>query len=110
MQQQSPFYLMKNLQAQLQGKLASVDVLALPSEQRQVLGGLKRLLAEVRLDIRDYELSETRTEQLASAREGQTRLGELEKAILAASASGVFSAADVADYSARLAYIASHLR
>jgi hypothetical protein len=45
MQQESPFALMKNLQAQLQGKLAEVDVLALPGEQRQTLERLKRLLA-----------------------------------------------------------------
>jgi hypothetical protein len=70
---------------------------------------LKNDLIDARLDIRDYELSETREDQLRRARDANKRLERIRKSILAASEYNVFNAVDVAQLTAQLEQIIENL-
>lgn len=105
----SPFLLIKALETQLNGVLSALDVYELPAGERKVVTRLKNNLADARLDIRDYELSETRAEQLRKARDSKLRLEKVRKEILAASEYNVFNAVDVAQFTAQLEQIVDQL-
>jgi len=108
--QQSPFLLVKSLETQLRGVLSPMDIFSLPAAERRIVTSLKDEVVDARLDIRDYELSETRDEQLGKARDAKRRLEKIRKEILAASEYNVFGAADVAQLSAELEQIIENLR
>jgi hypothetical protein len=110
MEQQSPFSLVTQLHNGLRRQLADVDVLSLPATQRRLAELLKRQSADARLDVRDYELSETREEQLKNAKAAKDRLDQLRKNILEMSNFGLFSAVDVAGLSGLIDSIAEHMR
>lgn len=99
-EQQSPFVLIKAFETQLGSVLSVLDIPSLPKVEQRLITGLKREIVDARLDVRDYELSETRDEQLKNAREAKKRLQRINKDILAASEYNVFSAVDVAQLSA----------
>jgi hypothetical protein len=105
----SPFLLIKFLQTQVLGMLRQFDMFDFEVDQRKLLVGIKQELADARLDIRDYELSETRAEQLGKAKAAKELLEEIRKHILTASEYNVFSAVDVAQLSAQLENIMSRL-
>lgn len=92
----SPYLLTKQLETHLSGALSGIDVYALELAPRKVVTDLRRRITDARLDTRDYELSETREEQLKHARAAKKRLGVVRKDILAASEYNMFSAIDVA--------------
>lgn len=71
---------------------------------------MRQLMADARLDARDYELSETRAEQLENAITTKNRLEKLRLLILRSSERDVFSAIDVAQISAQLDEIVDQLR
>ena len=102
---ESPFLLTKALETQLNGVLSSLDVFELPAAERKLVDRLRRDITDARLDTRDYELSETRDEQLRKAADAKKRLERLRREILAASEYNVFSAVDVAQLSAQLEQI-----
>lgn len=106
---ESPFLLMQELEKRLKGQLAALDVYSLPDEERKLVTGLRRELTDARLDIRDYELSETREAQLACAKIAQRRLNHIQKSILESSEYNVFGAADVAHLTAQLEYISGRI-
>jgi hypothetical protein len=108
MEHASPFLAMQRVEGQVKTLLRGVDADLLASDEKKTLAGLRRLMTDVRLDIRDYELSETRDEQIKCRQAAKKRLGELQKAILAVSAA--FSPADVAQVSARLEQIEGWLQ
>jgi hypothetical protein len=108
MEQASPFLAMQRVEGQLKTLLRRVDTDVLEPSERKEFAGLRRLMTDVRLDIRDYELSETRDEQIKCRQAAKKRLGELQKAILAVSVA--FSPADVAQVSARLEQIEGWLQ
>jgi hypothetical protein len=105
----SPLALIKQLETQIIGLLAAVDVYDLPTTERKVVTTLKRELADARLDIRDYEFSETRDEQLQNALVAKERLRIISKHILKVSEYNIFSAVDVALASAQLERIIEKL-
>lgn len=74
----------------------AIDMDVLNREVRDNVTLIKRLIVDTRLDIRDYELSETREEQLRYAAEGSKRLEELRTSIITASEYNIFSAIDIA--------------
>lgn len=94
---------MQRVEGELKGLLRRVDIDSLNTDEKKAVASIRRLTVDVRLDIRDYELSETREEQLQNAAEAKKRLDKLQKAILAAG--NVFGAADVAQLIARLEQI-----
>lgn len=110
MEEQSPFLGIKRLETELQGRLAALDIVTLPVNERKLISGLKNELIDARLDIRDYELSETREEQLRKAGEARQRLERIRKMILGLSEYNVFGSVDVAQLSAELEQISEQVR
>jgi len=110
MNMESPFLAIKNLETQLNGLLAAIDLYALPVGERKLVTVLRREVTDARLDIRDYELSETRAEQLDNAKQAKERLERMRKTILAISEYNIFSAVDVAQLTAQLDQIIEALR
>jgi hypothetical protein len=108
MESMSPFLAMQRAESQIKALLRSVDMESLETVEKKTVSGLRRLAVDTRLDIRDYELSETREEQLKCAAESKKMLAKLRAAILAAGAA--FGAADVAQLTAQLEQIESWVR
>jgi hypothetical protein len=106
----SPFVLITRLMTDIKGKLVAFDVDMLERSEQRIVKQIKGLLADGRLDIRDYELSETRDEQLRHAAIARERLEQLRLNVLAASEHNLFSAVDVAQISAQVDEIVSNLR
>lgn len=102
--------LIQRLERQLTGQLSAIDVIGLPPKERQAISLMRHEVFNARLDIRDYELSETRAEQLTNARQARQRLKQVVSGMLAASEYNVFSPADVALFSAQLEQISSKLK
>jgi hypothetical protein len=103
MQNTSPFLAMQRVERELKGLIRAVDTDLLEPTEKKAIASIRRLAADARLDIRDYELSETREEQLKKMHAAQKRLARLQASILAAGP--VFGAADVAQLSAQLEQI-----
>ncbi len=103
MENTSPFVAMQRAETQLKVLLRQVDTDTLEPSEKKAMASIRRLSADARLDIRDYELSETREEQLKNAVKAKKRLGKLQASILVAGL--VFSPADVAQLSAQLEQI-----
>lgn len=100
---------MQRAEGQIKALLRQADPDSLDTDEKKALASLRRLATDARLDTRDYELSETREEQLKCAAAAKKRLDKLQKAILAAGP-GVFGPADVAQVSAQLEQISGWLR
>lgn len=99
----------KQLEGQLKRLLAGQDMSALPTEAKQAVTAIRRNISDARLDVRDYEYSETRSEQLALAEAGKGRLELVRQAVLTASEYNVFSAIDVAHTTATIEQITKQL-
>lgn len=104
----SPFLAMQQVEGDLKVLLRSVDMDSLSESSKKVVNELRRIVVDARLDIRDYELSETRDEQLKYAHAAKKRLAKMQADILAAS--DVFNAVDTAQISAGLEQINSWLQ
>lgn len=107
MEGQSSFLAMQRVEGQIKALLRSIDTDPLEPAEIKAVAGLRRLATDARLDIRDYELSETRGEQLKCAAAAQKRLARLEGAILATGIA--FGPADVAQVMAQLTQIRSNI-
>ena len=103
MEQSSPFLAMQRVETQLKVMLRSVDADGLTADEKKAVQSIRRLAVDTRLDIRDYELSETRLEQVQCAVAAKNRLAKLQACILVAGP--VFGPADVAQLSAQLEQI-----
>lgn len=109
MEIQSPYRTIRGLESQVTGVLSAIDAFLLPHPTRKVVTELQHQLVDARLDVRDYELSETRDEQLARAKAAKERLTHLRILVLEASEHGIFSAIDVAQLTATIEQTASRL-
>ena len=107
MSDRSPFLDMQDLERQIKSILRLVDPDTLSMDERKILGNIRRWAVDARIYIRDYELSETRDEQVKKAVLGKRRLTRLDKAIVALGS--VFGPADVAHLSAQADKISSSL-
>jgi hypothetical protein len=107
--EKSPFLRIKQLEIHINGILSSVDLYELERTQQKIVVALKRELVDARLDIRDYELSETRNEQLENAKNARKRIDTLRMQILSASEYDLFGAVDVAQLTAQLDQIADYV-
>lgn len=105
----SPFLRIKQLETEIGGALSPIDAYELGMSQQKLVAVIKRELTDARLDVRDYELSETRAEQLEKAKAARKRLESLRKHILAASEYDIFGAVDVAQLTAQLDFITDHV-
>ncbi|HWT55646.1 MAG TPA: hypothetical protein VN031_01290 [Candidatus Microsaccharimonas sp.] len=93
------------METQLRGVLSKLDLAEVSREERAIVTTLKNDLTDTRLDIRDYEFSETRAEQLRLAKQARASLDKVRSGILRASEYNVFNAVDVAQYTAQLEQI-----
>jgi hypothetical protein len=103
MENTSPFLAMQRMEAQLKGLLRNIDTELLTAAEQKAVAAIKRLMVDARLDIRDYELSETRVEQLQNAETAKKRIATLQSHVLEAGA--VFGPADVAQIGGQLEQI-----
>jgi multidrug efflux pump subunit AcrA (membrane-fusion protein) len=87
-----------------------MDLDLLSHEERFIISELKRLAADARLDVRDYEYAQTRAEQLGALHEAKQRLEQLNEQLLTASGRNLFSAVDTAQFSALIQVIISQLQ
>ena len=110
MESKSPFVLTKQLETQLNSALSMIDVYDLPAKEAKLVHALKQEVLDARLDARDYELSETRAEQIKCAQVAKKRLEQVRKNILAASEYNVFGAVDVAQLSAQIEQIIDYIQ
>lgn len=108
MENTSPFLAMQRAERQIKAHLRAVDLESLEQTEKKAANGLRRLVVDARLDVRDYELSETREEQIKYMLEAKKRLEKLRMAILAAGSA--FSPADVAQLTAELEQVEDWLR
>ena len=105
----SPLKLMQGLNTQFSAILSPIDMHSLPRETRELVLPIRQQIIDARLDIRDYELAETRTEQLRLRGSAVERLTGLQERVLTASSHGIFGPADVAQISAHIQQIISLL-
>jgi len=108
MENQSPFLAMQRIEGEIKVLVRGVDPESLEPTEKKVVTSLRRLVVDARLDVRDYELSETREEQLKCALAAKKRLAKLRAAILAAGIT--FGPVDVAQLTAGLEQVESWLR
>ena len=106
----SPLGQIRALETQLRAVISRLDLATLPKEERVVVTALKNDLTDAKLDIRDYEYSDTRVEQVRHAKQANERLEKIRAGILTASEYNVFNAVDVAQFSAQLEQIIDQLR
>ncbi|MEO6761076.1 MAG: hypothetical protein ABI220_01705 [Candidatus Saccharimonadales bacterium] len=100
MENKSPFLAIKQIDTMLKGILREIDLEELKAAEKKAIQSLKHQMVDTRLDIRDYELSETRDEQLKYAHEAKKGVAKAQALMLQADT--VFGATDVAHLTARL--------
>jgi hypothetical protein len=99
----------KSLEQTITSILAGIDVYSLDRPAAKGVGTIKKQLIESRLQVRDYELSETREEQLKHQKIARKRLEEIRNSILTLSEYNIFNPVDVAQLSAQVEMIAERL-
>lgn len=97
----SPFALVRALDTHITSLVMKFDIDALPVTERELLRLLKRLTVDMRLDIRDYGMAESKAEQDRLAGETKQRLVQFEQAVVKAGEFNLFGAVDVAHLSAQ---------
>jgi hypothetical protein len=105
----SPFVLVKALETHITSLVMQFDIDSLPQGERDLLRSIKRLIVDVRLDLRDYGMAETKAEQDRLARESHQRLHAFEQAIVKAGELNMFGAVDVAHLSAQTQQLMAHM-
>lgn len=110
MENRSLFEQAKDFSVQIQSRISHMDLDLLSHEERFIISELKRLAADARLDVRDYEYAQTRAEQLEALHEAKERLEQLHEQLLTASGRNLFSAVDTAQFSAQIQVIISQLQ
>lgn len=105
----SPFERAKALDSQLRTIVSGFDIDALRSEERDILRSLKSLANDVRLDMRDYGMADTKAGQDTLARVVRKRMEQLEHMVIKAGSSNLLGAVDVAQLSAEAQQIIADL-
>ena len=102
MEANTPLKQAGSLSSHLQRTVSRFDVDSLDRAEQKLLALAKRLAVDVRLDVRDYELAETRPEQERLGATARKRLDHLQRTVLQASEHNLFSAIEVAELSAQI--------
>jgi hypothetical protein len=106
----SPSRMVKQLELQINANLRKFDFRKLSTNERDILAKLQQNLVDSRIYTRDYELSESREEQVDNAKKAKKWLEQAQKNILTASEFNIFGAIDVAHLSAQIDQIISELK
>lgn len=101
--------LIKQLEGDILRLLAFVDIADIDTKQQHAIAQLKNALIDGRLEIQDYELAETRDNQLRNAKNAKQYLENVRDLIMSNPAN-VFGAVDVAHLTAQLEQISDNLR
>lgn len=110
MESKAPSAATKDLDGQVRRILRPIDVLSLNRRLREQITDLNQALTDSKIYAQDYELSETREEQLASAKTAKLYLKKARSSILALSEYDIFSPLDVAHLTATIDQIISKLQ
>jgi len=97
-----PYIATKRLEADINRLLSAFDVTELDRQLQRQVSDLKRGITDARLDVREYELAETRVEQQTHSREARERLDRVRQGMLLVSQANIFSAVEVAQLSATI--------
>ena len=100
MQHTNPYQAAKDIEATIIRLTA--DTLEMDQRLAADIRTVRREMTDARLDIRDYELAETRAEQMQLARACRKRLAAVRTHISALGTQRVLGGVDVAHLSARL--------
>lgn len=106
---QSPFAVIKQLQADILRLLRAIDVTDYSLAEQKSIAVLKNTLADVRLDIQDYEFAETKADQERFSKDAKKRLAETHVLLLSLPA-GIAGPVDIAHLSAYISDIIDRLR
>lgn len=110
MERQAPSKAIKDLDAQVRRILRPVDLLKQDRTVRESVATLGQHLHDARIYAVDYELSETREEQVDNAKQARKYLKAASHAVLTASQHDIFSAIDVAHIIAVIEQVRADLR
>jgi hypothetical protein len=106
----SPSRKVKLLDTQISNILRGYDLRKLSAKERDILAKLQQNLGDSRIYTNDYELSETREEQIYNAQYAKKWLDQARNNILSASEFNIFGAFDVAHLSAQIDQIISEIK
>jgi hypothetical protein len=109
-EQQSPSRIVKQLDAQVYRILRNTELHKFSVKERKILSDLQQNLTDARIYANDYELSETRDEQLDNAKKSKKWLEQARRNILAASEFNIFGAIDVAHLTAQVEQVKDMLK
>jgi hypothetical protein len=109
-QQQSPSAMTKQLDNHVSRLLRRFDLAKQTRIVQEAVLGLRQNLVDARVYTNDYELSETREEQVDNAKKAKRWLEEARKNILTASQYDIFNAVDTAHLSAQAEQIEASLK
>ncbi len=101
----SELELIKRLERRILGMLAALDVDLIGPETARRIARLKQVVVDAKLDVRDYEMADSRIEMSQLAEEAISRMEQVRTALLAASEHGIFGAIDVAQLTVELEQI-----
>ena len=90
--------------------LNRTDLDLMDRTQLRLSGTIKHLLADTRLDIRDWEMADSRQEMEQSSKQALLHLRQVREVMLQASETNLFSAIDIAEISAQFDLFATELR
>ena len=110
MDQGAPSKIIKDLDGQVKQILRPLDMSKQNRPVREAITNLRRDLRDARIYAVDYEVSETRDEQLANAKKARKYLSGASGAILLASQHDIFGAVDVAHMTALIEQVKADLK
>jgi len=105
----SPFLLVKQLEGDILRLLSHLDTTLLETKEQHLIAQLKNGLIDARLEIQDYELAETRDNQLRNATDAKKYLIKIEK-FITTNPAGAFGAVDTAHIFAQIGQISDRLK
>jgi hypothetical protein len=100
----------KKLDSEISLILRKRDISRLPAKLREQLSQLRQNMSDARIYITDYELSETREDQIKNSKKAKMYLDGAAANILTASQHDIFGPVDVAQLSAQIEQMKADLR
>ena len=110
MESRAPSASVRDIENQTRRILRSVNIFKLNRTASNALTDLRQVLSDARIYTQDYELSETREEQIENATRAREYLESARRDILTASEFNIFNAVDVAQMTAQIDQIISDLK
>jgi hypothetical protein len=100
----------RDIERQVNQILRPIDLLKRSRDIRETIANLRQNLHDARIYTTDYELSETRENQLDNAKQAKRYLERANKGILTASEDDIFGTLDVAHITALIDQLKADLK